>query len=160
MVPVNLRPPGDAGLLGKFGMVFLPLPVGGRSALDRLHLTKRRMDAIKRSPEALVFFGLLNLFGVTPARVEGPVVDLFGSKATAVMTNVAGPKDLLYMAGRRIEDMMFWVPQSGRLGMGVSILSYNGNVTLGVITDAGLVPDPETITAAFEREFERLRSAG
>ena len=110
----------------------------------------------KRSPEALVFFGLLNVFGMTPLQVEEPVVRLFGSKATAVMTNVAGPRSPLYMAGSRIADMMFWVPQSGRLGMGVSILSYNGGVTLGVVTDAGLVPDPEAITARFEEEFAHL----
>jgi hypothetical protein len=114
------------------------------------------MNAIKRSPEALVFYGLLNIFGTTPAQVEEPVVKLFGSKATAVMTNVAGPPTALYMAGSRISDMMFWVPQSGRLGMGVSILSYNGGVTLGVITDAGLMPDPEAITARFEEEFGHM----
>ena len=157
VVPVDLRPPARALDLGnEFGLIFLALPLGLDDPQDRLAEVKRRMDALKHSPEALVFFGLLNIFGMTPAQIEEPVVDLFGSKATAVMTNVAGPKETLYMAGQRIEDMMFWVPQSGRLGMGVSIMSYNGNVTLGVITDAGLVPDPEAITAAFQQEFEKL----
>jgi hypothetical protein len=51
---------------------------------------------------------------------------------------------------------MFWVPQSGRLGLGISIFSYNGQVTLGVGTDAGLIPDPDHIIEAFYEEFESL----
>ncbi|KPV48963.1 hypothetical protein SE17_35250, partial [Kouleothrix aurantiaca] len=81
---------------------------------------------------------------------------VFGSKATAVMTNVPGPRETLYMAGVPLRDIMFWVPQSGRLGLGVSILSYNGRVLLGVATDAGLVPDPDQIIAGFHDEFETL----
>jgi hypothetical protein len=51
---------------------------------------------------------------------------------------------------------MCWVPKSGRLGLGVSILSYAGEVCLGVATDAGLVPDPEAIVAGFQAEFAEL----
>jgi hypothetical protein len=52
---------------------------------------------------------------------------------------------------------MFWVPQSGRLGLGISIISYAGGVMLGVATDARLVPDPERIVEAFKVEFEAVR---
>lgn len=51
---------------------------------------------------------------------------------------------------------MFWVPQSGRLGLGVSTISYNGQVLVGVATDAGLAPDPETIVAGFEHSFVEM----
>jgi hypothetical protein len=72
------------------------------------------------------------------------------------MTNVPGPRQPLYLAGRRIEEIMFWVPQSGNIGMGVSILSYNGGVQFGLITDARMVPDPERIIARFRTEFDKL----
>ncbi|MFQ3630160.1 WS/DGAT/MGAT family O-acyltransferase [Roseiflexus sp.] len=160
VIPVDLRPPSRAHDLGnEFGLVFLSLPLGTPGPTMRLAEIKQRMEALKRSPEAYVFYGLLNFFGRTPAQVEEQAVNLFGSKATAVMTNVRGPLEQLYLAGNRITNIMFWVPQSGRLGMGVSIMSYCGQVTLGVITDAGLVPDPETITAAFEKEFHVLHDA-
>lgn len=160
VIPVDLRPPSRAHDLGnEFGLVFLSLPLGTPSPIMRLAEVKQRMEALKRSPEAYVFYGLLNFFGRTPAQVEEQAVNLFGSKATAVMTNVRGPTEQLYLAGNRIKNIMFWVPQSGRLGMGISIMSYCGQVTLGVITDAGLVPDPQTITAAFEREFHVLYDA-
>ncbi|NIV32198.1 MAG: DUF1298 domain-containing protein, partial [Anaerolineae bacterium] len=49
-----------------------------------------------------------------------------------------------------------WVPQSGGVGLGVSILSYAGQVRLGVLVDEGLVPDPGAIVAAFHAEFDTL----
>ena len=48
---------------------------------------------------------------------------------------------------------MFWVPQSGDIGLGVSILSYGGGVQFGVITDTTLCPEPQKIIDEFEPEF-------
>jgi hypothetical protein len=87
------------------------------------------------------------------------LLNLLGSKSTAVMTNVIGPRWPVYLCGRRVDSLMFWVPQSARMGVGVSILSYAGQVTIGVSTDQGLVPDPEAIVAGFEAEFRALRLA-
>jgi diacylglycerol O-acyltransferase / wax synthase len=98
----------------------------------------------------------LNVMGMAPSQIEELGLTLFGSKATAVMTNVPGPREPIYMFGAPIKEIMFWVPQSGRLGLGVSILSYAGQVTLGIATDADLVPDPEMIVAGFHAEFEQL----
>jgi hypothetical protein len=52
--------------------------------------------------------------------------------------------------------MMFWVPTPAKLGLGVSIISYAGEVSIGVGTDAGLVPDPGEIVNAFVEEFRAL----
>jgi hypothetical protein len=97
--------------------------------------------------------------GLAPVQVEQVGLRFFGSKATAVLTNVPGPRQPLYMAGRKIDKVMFWVPQSGHMGLGISILSYAGGVMLGIATDAGLVPDPERIVDGFKVEFEALRKA-
>jgi diacylglycerol O-acyltransferase len=156
-VPVNLRPLDRAHKLGNsFGIVFLTLPVGIADPVRRLRAVKKEMDELKRSPEALVTYGVLNVMGMTPVEVEKLGLRFFGSKATAVLTNVPGPREPLYLAGRKLDTVMFWVPQSGRLGLGISILSYAGGVRLGVATDGGLVPDPERIVAEFEKEFKAL----
>ena len=159
VVPVNLRPPHDVALGNKFGMVFLPLPVGHADAVERLRAVKRAMDRVKRSPEAVVIFGLLRAFGTTTTRLLKLAVNVLGRKATAVMTNVPGPRSPVRFCGRAVETMMFWVPQSGRLGLGVSILSYDGQVRLGIATDAGLVPDPHAMIAAFHDAFAELQAA-
>ncbi len=159
-VPVNLRPLDEAHRLGNsFGLVFLTLPVGVTDPLRRLRVIKREMDELKRSPEALVAYGVLGVMGVTPVEVERLGLRFFGSKATAVLTNVPGPREPLYLAGRKLGQIMFWVPQSGRLGLGISILSYAGGVMLGVATDEALIPDPERIVDGFAREFEALLKA-
>jgi len=161
MVPVDLRPPERFGELGnEFGLVILDLAVAKARATDRLAQTKVRMDALKRSPEALAMRVLLDIFGRGPKPLEAFANQIFGSKASVVMTNVAGPREQLYLAGTPIDRMMFWVPHPGRqLGMGISILSYRSQASLAVIADAHLVPDPETITALFNREFSTMLKA-
>ena len=93
---------------------------------------------------------------MSPEKIQDIVVNIFGMKGTAVMTNVMGPKKPIYLAGAPLDSLMFWVPQSGNIGMGVSILSYNGGVQFGLITDARLVPDPERIIDRFRPEFDKL----
>lgn len=156
-IPVNLRPRDDMmGLGNRFGLVFLTLPVGIDDSLMRYVEIRRRMDDLKQSTEAAVTFGILHLMGLGTERFKEFVVDTLEPKATMVLTNVPGPQVPLYLAGAKIDELMAWVPQAGRLGLGVSILSYAGNVQLGVVTDAGLVPDPDAIVAGFYAEFDRL----
>ena len=156
-VPVNLRPPSQARDLGNyFGLVFLTLPVGIVEPMARLQKLKTRMDRIKNSPEAIVAIGILKAVGMTPAEIQKSIVNVFGAKSTAVMTNVPGPREHLYLAGSKVSSMMFWVPQSGRVGLGVSILSYAGEVRLGVATDRALVPDPDLIIEGFQKELEDM----
>ena len=52
--------------------------------------------------------------------------------------------------------MMFWVPRTGGLSLGISILSYDGKVTVGIAADEGLIPDPESILEGFEEDFHYL----
>lgn len=80
----------------------------------------------------------------------------FAQRVSMVMTNVPGPEQPLWLAGQRMSGLMFWVPQSGRVGLGISICSYAGEVRLGVACDAGLVPDPSDIVAGFHAELASL----
>jgi WS/DGAT/MGAT family acyltransferase len=157
LVPINLRPPGSGEELGnRFGIIAVELPVGCASPLERLYEVRRRMDALKASYEPSVTLGLFAALGNAPQIVQDKLFDLLLSRATAVMTNVPGPQGPLYLAGSEVRQLMFWVPQTGNIGMGVSILSFNGKVHFGLITDAALVPDPEAIIERLAPEFDRL----
>ena len=156
-VPVNLRPLEKGLQLGNnFGVVYLGLPLRIGDRDPRLFELKRRMDVIKRSLQAPVSYGVLSAIGIVPRQLHPRLVEFYGSKATLVLTNVPGPREPLFMAGRRITNAMFWVPMSGHLGLGFSILSYAGSVVVGVATDVGLVPDPETLVSAFEAELRGM----
>jgi diacylglycerol O-acyltransferase / wax synthase len=159
MVPFNLRrldQPVPRVLGNKFGLVFLPLPVGTSGSYRRLVEVHRRMHEIKRGRDGQVSYGLLSVTGMTPEPVQRRIIDLFTSKGTAVMTNVPGPKEPVYLAGTPVRAVLVWAPTSGHIGMSVSIYSYRGEVTVGLMVDAALIPEPNQIVAALERELEAL----
>jgi diacylglycerol O-acyltransferase / wax synthase len=158
-IPVNLRPldaPIPRELGNRFGLVFLDLPVKEVDPRRRLRALKQRMDALKRSPEAALTFGMLGMVGLAPAVVERAAVEMLAAKGTLIVTNVPGPRHPVYLAGTKLAGLMFWVPQSGKVGLGVSIFSYAGQVTVGISVDAGLVPDPHRLVSAFQAELEAL----
>jgi diacylglycerol O-acyltransferase len=134
----------------------LVLPVGLEDPVARLQEVQARMNDLKGSYTALVAMSVLGVLGATPKLVQSEVQNYFARRATAVMSNVPGPQAPLYMAGSQLDQVMFWVPQSGDIGIGVSILSYNGGVQFGIITDDALVQDPEAIIQRFAPEFEKL----
>lgn len=156
-VPVNLRPLEHSRKLGNhFGLVFLDLPVGEDNPIRRVERVAQCMTALKHSRQAIVAFGLLAALGMAPSALQGLALELFSRKATAVATNVPGPDQPLFMAGCTLSEMMFWVPQTGSIGIGISILSYNGRVHFGLIADGRLVPDPDAVTRRLREEFDKL----
>ena len=158
-VPINLRPAEEEIRLGnKFGLLFLSLPLSLEEPLPRLLEVRRRSRELKRSLQSQVVFGFLRIMGMVPHFLEKWLVNFFGTKITAVMTNVPGPQQPIYLAGKKVSSILFWVPQSGRAGMGVSIFSYCGNVYIGVATDTNLVPEPAEIIDEVHREFEALKA--
>jgi diacylglycerol O-acyltransferase / wax synthase len=157
MVPVNLRPLAKAHQLGnRFGLVPLVLPVGIDNPVERVAAVRLRMNALKGSYQPLLAFGVLAVAGLLVKPVQAALLNTFSKKATAVMTNVPGPGVAMKFCGSTLRQTMFWVPQSGDIGMGVSILSYAGGVQFGLITDGKLCPDPQAIIDRFEPEFEKL----
>jgi WS/DGAT/MGAT family acyltransferase len=157
MVPVNLRAPGKAKSLGnKFGLVPLLLPIGIEHPIERVLEVHRRMDELKGGYTAVLAMALLGMAGLAPRGLQKQVLDLLARKATAVMTNVPGPQQQLYLAGAPMKQVMFWVPQSGDIGVGVSILSYAGTVQFSLISDKKICRDPQAIIDRFRPEFENL----
>jgi diacylglycerol O-acyltransferase / wax synthase len=157
MVPVNLRPLDQAWQLGnKFGLAPLELPIGIHNPIERLYAVRQGMSEVKGSYQPLLAFAVLAIAGLMIKPVQDAILNLFAKKATAVMTNVPGPAKPLIFCGSTIRQTMFWVPASGHIGVGVSILSYAGGVQFGLITDSALCPDPQAIIERFQPEFDKL----
>jgi WS/DGAT/MGAT family acyltransferase len=157
MVPVNLRPLDKAWQLGnRFGLAPLVLPIGIDNPVERVYAVHRRMDELKGSYQPLLALAVLSVSGLFIKPVQDAVLGMFAKKATAVMTNVPGPAVPLKFCGSTLRQNMFWVPASGNIGVGVSILSYGGGVQFGLITDQQLCPEPQAIIDRFEPEFDKL----
>jgi len=157
MVPVNLRPIEQAWKLGnRFGLAPLTLPIGIDNPIERVVAVRARMNQLKDSYQPLLAFAVLAVAGLLIKPVQDGLLGLFAKKATAVMTNVPGPAVPLKFCGATLRQTLFWVPASGDIGVGVSILSYGGGVQFGLITDKKLCPHPQAIIDRFEPEFEKL----
>jgi diacylglycerol O-acyltransferase / wax synthase len=157
-VPVNLRGAGVAqpSMGNRFGLVFVDLPIGIRHPLARLYTVRAAIQKLKDSPQALITLGLLSLIGSLPATAAEPMIALFSSKASVVTSNLPGPATPLHIAGAAVSQLLFWVPQAGDIGIGISMLSYDDRVQFGVIADRYLIPEPADLVAEIGVEFERL----
>ena len=162
LVPFNLRPlaeplPRDLG--NQFGLVLLGLPVSVEDPVERLSAVHDRMADIKGSHEGAIAYGILDVLGRAPGAVEERMIDFFSAKGTMVLTNVPGPPRTVSFAGAPVRGVLVWAPCSGSVGMSVSIFSYAGKVTVGFLTDAGLVPDPQVLADRFAKQLRSLRRA-
>lgn len=161
-VPADLRGaahPVTAELGNRFGVVFVLLPASEPDAARRLQLVARRTAAVKSSLQAAGTFAILAMIGALPTVASGLAVSLLDSITSAVVTNVPGPRRRLRLAGATLDALVFWVPQVGRIGLGVSLFSYADTVTVGVVADARLDVDPGDLAAAIEAELAVLARA-
>lgn len=159
VVPFNLRPldePVPRELGNRFGLVLVPLPVGLSGSARGLTEVHERMREIKTSGEGAVAYAAMSLVGTTPEPLERRLVQWWTGKGSLVMTNVPGPKETVYLAGAPVRTVLFWAPASGQIAMSVSIFSYGGQVTVGVMADATLIPDPGEIATGVQRQVEEL----
>jgi diacylglycerol O-acyltransferase len=158
-MPVNIRPPEEEPRMeNKFAAVMFDLPVELADAPSRLAETKRRMNKLKRSVEPMIYYGAIRvLVGLLPFRASQLLVDFYAQKCTAVLSNVPGPQKTLLLAGSRLRSMLFWVPQRANIGLGISILSFGGEVRVGVFADQRILEDPAELVAEIESEFARFQ---
>jgi hypothetical protein len=146
-VPVNLRRADEQeGLGNRFGLVYLRLPMGGMDFDARLAVVRRRMWSRKRAQQAQAFLETLRLFGTFGPRFHGLMVGLLTSKSSMVLTHVRGPDEPVFFGGRRLEEVSFFAPQSGCLGMSISLMTYAGSVTIGIQADPSCHPEPGQLT--------------
>jgi len=156
-VPINLRTASEPHSLGnKFGLVFVDMPVGVRNPLQRVFAMHDTMKGVKESVQPPMTLAALGIMGMLPGALQVPAVDLLSRKGSVVVSNVPGSQAPLYMCGQRITEMHFWVPQSGTIGVGISVLTYAGQVHFGVIADRNLIDDPASLADRFAPEFEKL----
>ncbi len=139
-MPVNLRPAGaslPAGLGNEFGLVFVPLPTGEPDPSRRQARVKVLMDQIKSSREGVFVHAMLELMGQIPAAAQNAWIDAFADKATAIVTNVSGPRHRVQIAGTPVAGMLGWMP----VGPRAQHLQLCRTVRAGLAIDAHLLPD-------------------
>lgn len=119
-----------------------------------------QMQEIKRSRESAIVLGALGVMGRMPAAARRAWNDAFVGNAVAVVTNVKGPTAPVTLAGTRVAGMGLWVPSTGPIGIGISVLSYAGQAVVTLVVDEGLASTSAGLAGALDLELDRLVSAG
>src|SRR5581483_118014 len=139
-----------------FGLVLLDLPVGEPDPAQRLRTVARRMNQLKESPQAHATMLGLAAASHLPVPFERRLVSRIGAKSVAVVSSLPGPKRHVRIAGARMRNLVFWPPQSGGIGLGLSFFSYAGQLSFGISADLALLPHPRGLLEAFRGELELL----
>ena len=162
LIPISLKPidmnlPTELG--NYFAMVLFPMPLGvpdDDALMGEIH---SRMTRTKNSAEAMMVFGLQRVVAETPQAVGVGVTEFVANKTVGVLTNVPGPRAPMYLAGTEVTGILGWVPTAADQGLGICIFSYNGTVSIGISSDAKLLPDPDRLAQLMKDEFAGLANS-
>jgi WS/DGAT/MGAT family acyltransferase len=166
LVPVSLRVAGqECSYENRVSLVVADLPVHVAEPADRLATVRAEMSALKEAHGASAAQALVTLGHYTPYPLAALIVRL-GYRLpqrdiVTVTTNVPGPVEPLYGLGRKLVEIIPYVPIATTLRTGVSILSYCGNLTFGITADYDTTPDIDVMVHGIERGIaDLLKAAG
>ncbi len=148
--PVSVRGDAGRGRIGNqiSGMV-LELPTGNLTIEERLRRIKVTTGDLKRTRQAVAADQLAGLADWAPATLlvlAGRLMSNPQGGANINVTNVPGPQFPLYSGGAQLLEVWPFAPLYPSMGLGIAIVSYNGDAYFGLTADPGLVPDVEEFT--------------
>ena len=164
LVPVSLRAPGEESIYeNQVSAVLADLPVHVADPVERLAAVRAGLQALKASKEAMVGESLTSLGRYSLYSLWSRWVRLaFGlpqREIVTVTTNVPGPQQPLYGMGRRLVEIIPYVPIATTLRTGIAIFTYCGTVTFGITGDFTANPDLDVLTGGIERDLSELLAA-
>jgi diacylglycerol O-acyltransferase len=164
LVPVSVRAENERGTYNnKVSAMFAELPIEIEDPVQRLGAIHEQMQDLKRSGQAVAAERLTALSGFAPAMllaVAGRVgTRLPQSAINTVTTNVPGPQQPLYLAGKRMLEAFPFVPLGGHVRVGVAIFSYDGGINFGVTGDLDTAPDIDVLCRGIEAGVAELLPA-
>ncbi len=164
LVPVSLRPPGQAAEFGnRISAMLVPLAVDPAGEVARLAATRAATERLKTGGAWTGIDALLELVDGLPAALVATIGQRLslGRLANVIATNVPGPKEARWLCGARALELRPLVPIADGLGLGLAVFSYDGWLQIGLTADAELVPDLEKLERGLEEAFAALlASAG
>jgi len=137
-------------------ILFLQLPIHIEDPIYQLKEIQRNLENLPDLPDISSGLQAMNALKIPSAIIAKTGISFLGDRVASVLINIPGPQRPRYFAGKRIANFLLWEPNVSGSGINLSIVAYNGKVTLGVIADAELIPDVELIPKIFEKKFLHL----
>ena len=160
MVPMNVRAAGEHMALGnRISSLFIHLPVAASTPGERYEAVTAEAEGHKHGNQAAGGALLIDVAGRMPPALHSTVArSLFAARLFNVtVTNVPGPQIPLYALGSRMTAIHGLVPLAADHCVGVCVLSYDGQVSFGLIADRDTVPDLDRLAAGMRAELGELR---
>jgi WS/DGAT/MGAT family acyltransferase len=162
MVPVSVRADVERGALGnRVAAMWAPLPVGVLDPVQRMLEISQAMKEVKESGQAIGAQVLTQLTGFAPPTIMAQAARLQARQRlfNLVVTNVPGPQVPLYMLGRELDAIFPMVPLAENTALGIAIMSYNGQLNFGLVSDFDALPDVEALAEELQLSIEELVAA-
>jgi len=151
MVPLSVRRPDQANAVGNFvSSTISTLATHLESPSERLQAVHESMITAKTTSGALGADILSDLSQVAPPAVAALAGRLVASTKLAdrmtlpfnvVVSNVPGPPIPLYLAGAEVVGHYPVSAIVDGVGLNITVVSTNGNLDFGFVSDRDLVPD-------------------
>jgi WS/DGAT/MGAT family acyltransferase len=163
LVPVSMRSRKARGTYGnQVSAVFCGLPVTEPDPLQRLRKVHEAMMEVKKSGSAVGAHALSRLGDFAPPQLLAQAARLQAVTRmfNLVVTNVPGPQFPLYLLGKEMLRCFPQVPLAAQQGLGIALLSYNGQIGAGLLGDADSARDLPALAAAMNEALDELHAAG
>jgi WS/DGAT/MGAT family acyltransferase len=164
LVPVSVRAPGEEDIYeNRVSALLVDLPVHIADPAERLEAVRAEVQALKTAGEAKAGETLLALGRFTPFPFLSWWIRLaFGlpqREIVTVTTNVPGPRQPLYGLGRKLVEIIPYVPIATTVRTGIAIFTYCGDITFGVTGDFAASPDIDVLAHGIEDGMSELLAA-
>ena len=164
LVPVSVRPPGTESVRdNQVSLLLAELPVQLADPEERLAAVRRELRRLKEEHEADAGAAVVQFAGLAPfAAAAIPfrvAAHLPQRSVVTVTTNVPGPQQPLYALGRRLVELVPYVPIASTVRLGVAIYSYCGQLTVGITGDHDGAADVWTLAHGIEDGMAELVAA-
>lgn len=159
MIPMSVAPVGDGApseLGNHIALILLRLPLGVDDSQELINAITASMTRVQYSLEPHTTYAAIVSAAVVPSGIANSLVDVVANKSIGQLTSVPGPSAPVSIGGTTVGGLLGWVPMTGDQALGVCIYSYDGKVTVGIATDAGLVPEPDRLARMIEGQFEQF----
>jgi diacylglycerol O-acyltransferase / wax synthase len=162
MVPISVRAESERGALGnRVSAMYAPLPIGLADPIARYRRIHEAMRGLKESGQAVGAEVLTSLAGFAPPTILAQAARLQTIQRlfNLTVTNVPGPQFKLYLMGRPLLRIYPKVPLVENAALGIAIMSYDGRIDFGLLSDYDALPDLDDVAAALDGAIAELAAA-
>ncbi|EFN60437.1 hypothetical protein EAG_05714 [Camponotus floridanus] len=123
----------------------------------RLQDITKANNEFRKCPHILINFWIMKyVLALLPAKI---LKLLLLSQSTMVFSNIYGPEKIHTLNNYLASNLTFWLPNKGATALGLSLISYGGNLNLSLIADKSIINDEKALIEILEDTVREINHA-